>query len=166
MKHSLSRRTATFLASGDALERWSIKTLLGTYYARIARSEGGAIVDNYEVDLSRLLPPMLSSQLEPPLGLYAGLSVGAVIDNTIGFAPLMVEETNIVGGLQVRLKGLDFYFIVDERAATSSILRDHPFYRPALIDIDGPNRTGRLALTWENHRLRGKRLAISLGRQM
>jgi hypothetical protein len=165
-KDSVSERTAIFVASGDALERWAIKTLLGLVSAGVASAEREPMLKRFKIDFAAMADVMFGRRThEPPLGLYVSKRVGEVVGNKVAFAPIYAPELNQITGLKMYMRGVEFDAVLDARGLNDGSLIGNPNYRPGIIDFDGPQRTGRIVLSWAKHRLKGRQFGIALARE-
>lgn len=166
-KDSISERTHVFVASGDALERWAIKTLLGLIASGTASAEGKAMGHDYEVDAAGMAPVLFGhTTFAAPLGLYVSKRVGEVVGDRVRFAPLYSPELKRASGLKIYMRGVEFDVLLDVRGADPSELANSPDYRPGIVDFAGPERTGRLIVSWSTYRLKGRRFEIAMMREL
>jgi hypothetical protein len=157
-KMSLTERTGYFLGSGDALERWSIKVLLGTYFGRIATSDGEAIKTGHSLDLERWAALMFGEIIPSPLGLYAESHLGAVAKRDFGFAALTEPNRRVVAGLQMMTRGLSADFMLSDIGG----LPHNKTYRPFMCEYNGPKRSARVVLTWRTAQAPPKKVSMRL----
>ena len=160
-RNSLSRRPAFFLASGDALELWGIKTLLGFFAAKIARSEGTVLADHFVLDYDTACRALSGFGLKQPLGMYVHHEGGKVIHG-IGVSPLTSPRDNTVAGLRVSMLGVQFDFILDRRGGNPQFFEERKFFRPWVLDLNGPRRTARIILTWASQRKTAVRVSVDI----
>lgn len=162
---SLSRKPRFFLVSGDGLERWAMKTLLGMYYGGIAAMDGVQMRNNVPFNDGFAIQSILGAPLATPLGTYLPLDVGQPLLNRIGLAILTGKSTGNVVGLRVMMRALAFDFIADDlREATAHNLRNPRLHRPTLIDVGGDLRTSRLYLSWGRDVRQINRVQLGVGR--
>ena len=161
-KKSMLKKTAYFLVSGDAMECWGVKTLLGIYHSRIASTEGKCLADYYTFDEKTAVDALSDRMLSQPLGMFVCHQQDEVIEDTIGVSPLTNAKTHRLTGIRVAMVGICFDFLIDTEGANPQFFEERTFYRPQLIDINGPKRTSRLILSWPNAGTRGKRISISI----
>lgn len=163
-KKSLARRPAFFLVSGDALELWGIKTLLGFFTAKIARAKKAkkaALAEGFELDYDTACRALSGFGLNSPLGMYMAHE-GAKVEHGIEVKPLIPHREKVMCGLNVNMSGVPFDFILDRRGVNPQFFEERKHFRPWLLDLNGPRRTARIVLTWASQRKSGVRVNISV----
>lgn len=163
-KKSLARRTAFYFVSGDAFELWGVKTLLGLFTAKIASSEKSALAKDNEIDFETACRALSGSGLIPPLGLYVH-NEGESVKHGIGVSPLSNHDEKIVGGLRVNMLGVVFDFMIDTRGSNLQFFIEREFYRPWVLDLNGPRRTARIIFTWGTQRKTAKRVSLDIAKK-
>lgn len=163
-KKSLARQTEFFLVSGDALELWGIKTLLGLFTAKIASAKKVALAQNFEIDYETACRALSGFGLNSPLGMYIHHEGEKVILG-IGVSPLTSHREKVMGGLRVNLLGVNFDFILDRRGANPQFFEERKFFRPWILDLNGSRRTARIVFTWTSHRKTAVRVSVDVKKQ-
>jgi hypothetical protein len=162
-KRSLSRKPLFRIASGEALELWALKTLMGLLHANVARTEGEPTAKFYSLDEHIILTALTGGGLPQGCGLYVGQD-SDVLDQSIGVAPITEMRDRQVAGLRVSFMGIVFDVLLDPDAASYFGGANQPKFQPIAIDINGPERTGRIILTWMNRRTTGSRVGMQVRR--
>ncbi|HEV2815997.1 MAG TPA: hypothetical protein VGW40_02055 [Allosphingosinicella sp.] len=150
-RRSLSTKTLYRIASGDALELWGLKTLMGLLEANVARTEGESTARGYSIDDAVVVQALSGGGLPRGYGLYIGHD-SDLLHDTIGFAPLTHFEERRVAGLRVSFLGIVLDFMIDPGTAAAILQANDPHYRPTILDFEGRRRTGRLILTRADQR--------------
>ncbi|THD35081.1 MAG: hypothetical protein E7773_11510 [Sphingomonas sp.] len=145
-RRSLSRKTLHSIISGEALELWAIKTLMGLLKADVARTDGRSTADAFTVDDALVADVLTAGRLPPGCGLYVGQD-SDLLHDTIGFAPITHQAGGRVSGLRVSFLGIVLDFLFDPQVAQALALRDDPHFQPSIIDLDGGVRRARIILT-------------------
>jgi len=135
------------LISGEALERWAFKTLLGLYHSKNARSDGKPMLKNVPIDQEALQKAVLGGAVDFPCGLYVRPETENDFSEHAHFTPLLSNEPEVVGGLRVTMRGFVFDFLIDP-ALARTMYEDDRCYRPMLVDLECKNRRSRIVLTW------------------
>lgn len=163
-KKSLARQPKFFLVSGDALELWGIKTLLGLYSAKVARSKGKVLAADYEVDVVTALKALSGGGVLKPLGLYIHPSTGEAIRHGIGVAPLTANDEKVLSGLRMNMTGITLDFILDQRGGNPRFFEEGQFYRPWILDLNGPERCARIIFTWAARTQKATRVSLDISK--
>ena len=139
-KESLSTKTLCRIVSGEAFERWGLKTLMGLLAANVARTDGASTANNFSIPEALIVEALTTGRLPPGYGLYVGHE-SDMLHDTIGFAPLTHMEDQRVAGLRCTFLGIVMDFILDPGAASGIVAENDPHFRPAVMDFDGAKRT-------------------------
>ncbi len=165
-KRSVSNRSKNFLVSGDAIELWSLKAMLGLRHAKIARTAGATTAGTYHFSNATTHKVFLGSGFEKPLGLYIGEQAGGLADDQLGLAPLFDKETHDLFGLIVKASGILFQFIFEKpRLNIDHLHSKFPFYRPGVIDLNGRKRNSRILITWKSQTIQVRQVEIKIGQR-
>ncbi|MER8809230.1 hypothetical protein [Mesorhizobium australicum] len=147
-KRSLSTKTSFFLSSGEALESWAFKTLLGLYHGGISQAEGRRLVDRVSLDEATPIRALSGQRLKAPLGTYVQRNVGATFGDYLRCAPLISKASGVLAGLRLDLRAVTFDFLIDEPEAAFYFRENANFHRPTVLDLVGRQRTSRFFLSW------------------
>jgi len=162
-KKSISGQSKYFMASGDALELWALKTMVGLFYAKIAQSKGVTMLGNYNFDHKILENAFYGIGIAEPKGVYVKERLGDLINVDLEFCPLSVVNPHTICGIKFGVSGFEFEFLFDVRYARQEFFNESlSRYRPWILDLAGKKRTSRIILTWEKQREGGKRLNLNL----
>jgi hypothetical protein len=164
-KRSLARAPRYYLVSGDALQLWGIKTLMGLFSAKVASAEGKVLTADYEVDIKMARKALSGEGLPRPLGLYIHPSSGDPIGHEIGLSPLTAIEEKVLAGIRVNMAGITLDFILDKRGGNPVFFKEASFYKPWILDLNGKNRTARIVLTWAARMKTATRVSMDIARR-
>ncbi len=144
-RKSLSRKTLYRIVSGEALELWGAKTLMGLLKANIARTDGESTADAFQIDEPAMARILTVGRMPPGCGLYLSQD-SDLLHDTIGFAPITHQQGR-VSGLRVSFMGIVMDFLVDPMVASILSQGQDPHFRPSVIDLEGLQRRARIILT-------------------
>jgi hypothetical protein len=155
-------KSTYFLYSGDALEKWATKTLLGLFYAGILSIDGEAAKRKLILEDKSIIGSIFGRLLGQPCGLRIAVNVGDLLGKSIGIAPLHSPVEGTLNGLLFSMHGMQFQLLTDSRGGSPEYLGETRYYRPWVIDLEGVSNTSRIILTWENQRYSGARVAFGI----
>lgn len=164
-KLDADNRSRFYLISGDGLERWALKTLLGVFFAKIAAIESKPIVKSHSVVVEPLVGRLFSDDtLAPPNGLYIHAAVGDEIRADFKFAPITpMNGAPKLSGLRLVFSGLTIDLFVDFSGTGPAQRNLAPYYRPTVIDLNHPLRTSRIIATWKERGQTARGVALETG---
>lgn len=145
-RKSLSRRTAHYLISGEALELWAMKTMAGLAVSGIDFMLGEHRVRDYLVPMDAIISTLTSRR---PVSRVM-MSIPAQLDRhepalgrrAVSIGPMLDPDDKRVKGLLVRMHGLTLDFGFDFEP------EDGAMVRPDIIDFHGPRRSARAYVGW------------------
>ncbi|MEP9386894.1 hypothetical protein [Mesorhizobium sp. KR9-304] len=147
-KKSLSTKTAYFFASGEALERWAIKSLFAFYHGGLAWADGKRLRDGVRFDETLARRAILEELLSAPLGTYVHPNIGTDFSRQVQWAPLLSNGTGALAGVRVQLLGITFDVLVETAEAAFHNKSNAHLHRPTVLDLVGRTRTSRIFLSW------------------
>lgn len=165
-RRSLSRRTAFYITSGEALELWAMKTLAGLYASGIEFRTQDHRFRDFEPPMARIVAELSADRPRSLMTLGLPLAQDAheerVGRRAVSIGPIIDDEAGQLTGLLVRLHGIALYFHIDLHVTG----RDDgiQILRPDMIDLIGPERTSRLYLSWLEAGAQGQIVKIRIGR--
>ncbi len=150
VQHAPASKPTATIFSGETLERWMLKTLLGAFYGKHAAKRGQPALGTSELNLDHAQRALLNNCWEPEAGLYIHAQSSAVISaqRGVAMAPLYHKTTDNVVGLQLNFAGLDFSVAFD---ASQLGRRDDLAgwsHRPSELRFQIHGREHVLFLTW------------------
>jgi len=162
-KDSLSTRSEFFLISGDALEFWSVKTLVGMYKASIVAKDGAVLAKTHRFEDGPALASLQGVPLQFPLGLHL-FPTTVVVDSKLKFqfAPLSSDEFGLYAGLRIATWGVHLDCLVEHRGLNPEFLSGPGNHRPWLIDLVGHKRTSRIVMSWAGNRTTATRIEVQV----
>ena len=144
---SLSRRTKWHLVSGEALELWCIKTLLGLFFSTVASNQGESLIHKYTIDVHGFVEAIRTRHFLPGCGLYGRRSAGDYT-GLLSWAPLSVERVARVIGVRMRMCAVEFEVFLDPvNVDFEEVLKEATFRPWNLIFTDG-KRKHVIVLSW------------------
>jgi len=144
-----------FIASGEALELWTLKTLYGIYFAKIAATESRQrLIESHEINLELLDRAIQRDPLPENCGMWVRPPTMGKIPSYVQVAPLTfasVAEQRIVG-IRARVFLIEVDTIIDPVGVgfVDRANKRHCF-RPWLLKFSNNWRTHRLLLTWQGN---------------
>jgi hypothetical protein len=161
-KLAADNRSRHYLISGDGLERWALKTLLGLYHAKIVAFSAQPVQATHSLDVAACVAALFDDKLlPPPLGLYVHFSNESTVQDHIQFAPLAPDNgAALLSGLHFNMMGLMFDLVVDVTGAEETFAKRQGFFRPTIIDIDTELRVSRIVATWPDRTPNLRRIAV------
>jgi hypothetical protein len=144
---SLSRRTTWHLVSGEALELWCIKTLLGLFFSTVASKEGESLKHTYTVDVQSFAEAIRERKLRPGCGLYGRLVAGE-FKRHLSWTPLSVDDAKRVIGIRMGMCAVEFEVFLDPFNVNLDAVRKEANFRPWNLIFSDGNRRHIVVLSW------------------
>jgi hypothetical protein len=146
-KKSLSRRKRYYLVSGEDLEMWAAKALLGLFHSQ----PRDTVLAGYTVDFTIVETLIKTSRLPSGCGLYLNRQLGTrrvhrMKEITIGTITNPVERTLI--GITIDIVGVLFDFFLESRGINFQHETKGKLYRPSNITFAGRGRSHVIFFTW------------------
>lgn len=165
-KADADNRSRFYLISGDGLERWALKTLLGVYFANIAAIASNPVAKTHSVDAEHLVAGLFADEmLPPPCGLYIHATPGDELRPDFKIAPLTpISGAAQLTGLRLVFSGLTLDLVVDFGGTGVAQVNMAPYFRPTVIDLNHPLRTARIVATWRDRGPNVRRVGVEIGR--
>lgn len=136
-----------FLVSGDAIELWATKMLLGLYHAKIASHQREILRNRYSVDIELFCSALANPGMTAPTGLYVVAGTGK-FEGEFHVSPLSISDDERVIGIQFRFGLVTMDCVLDPRDVNFTYLKEHYFYRPSAIHINSKNRGATILMSW------------------
>jgi hypothetical protein len=148
-RRSLSRRPTVKYLSGETFERWMLKVFCGAFFSKIASANRERIINTHVMDDGALFAALLANQWQLGCGLYIQPGGHILPENKISMAPLRVEGSNLVVGVQMNFRGLKVCSIFDSQYLSLDILRQQGWmHRVSRLRFDIQQRSHIVVLTW------------------
>lgn len=147
-----------FLVSGQAIERWAIKVLLGLFHSGIARAQREKLIDSYTYDAVDMIRMLLNGDIPGPAGLYVRSERGGFLGSGTGFGIAALTDGTIVKGIRLIFEGLEFDVVTDGKNLPLGYLASQ--HRPTQIELVGTG-TSQVIFTW-SHTVSGPTITLTL----
>jgi hypothetical protein len=94
-----------YLVSGEIIEYWMIKVLLGIYFSKNAGDPDGPAIYKYLLDMNRVLDALYKQSWGKRCGLYVACPPGTEIKNTLSFEVMLLYGLlkNMAYGARIRI---------------------------------------------------------------
>jgi hypothetical protein len=165
-RQSLSRRSAFYMTSGEAIELWAMKTLAGLYASGIEFRMPDHRFRDFEPPMARIVAALSAARPRSVMTLGVPLAQDAHEERlgrrAVSVGPIIDDVACRLTGLLIRLHGIALHFHIDFDSA--GIDDPATIYRPDMIDLIGPCRTSRIYLSWPKPNAQGQIVQIRIGR--
>ena len=140
-----------YFASGQALELWNLKTLMGLFHSKSASTDGGLrlISSGYEIDVHAFEHALRDKCLSKYAGTHFKNRIGK-IERYFSAAPLTWTQGDEkwVVGIRMDVFLLQMDTILDPRGLQISEQSMKSNFRPWLLSFSNRWRTHHLVLSW------------------
>jgi len=139
-----------YLLSGEILECWMLKVLLGVHFSKNAFGPEGATIDNFGLNMERVSKALYEQSWHERCGLYIALPPGETT-TSLSFEVMVLAglSKNAVYGARIRIYGMEFYILLDDLDGNTVIPNpEMVILRPSNITHQCRLRTHRIVLTW------------------
>jgi hypothetical protein len=148
-QRSLSRKKKCYLVSGDDLEMWATKALLGLFHSQ---PKDTALAE-YGISQNVVENSILAARLPMACGIYLNTRLGTRWvhhENEITVGTITLKEKMRLIGLVIDIGGVSFDFLMDPLGVNIS-QRSGKLYRPAHLMFEGRGRARVIFLSWSSH---------------
>jgi hypothetical protein len=148
-QRSLSRKKKCYLVSGDDLEMWATKALLGMFHSQ----PRDTVLSEYTIDHSIVENSIRSARLPRACGVYLNARLGTRRvhhENEITVGTITLKEEMRLIGLVIDIGGVSFDFLMDPLGVNSLREREAKLYRPAHLMFEGRGRAHVIFLCWSS----------------
>jgi hypothetical protein len=112
-RRTLSRRAIWHLFSGEELELWLLKTVLGFFHANVLSQNGRKIAEAQEIMNPAIEAAYRTGYLADPCGMYVQKNATTLVQRRVlDFTSLSDERSERVVGCQLRIGGITTRFII------------------------------------------------------
>ena len=142
-----------FLASGEALELWSLKTLFGLFHAKIATQGGIRLIETHTLDTEQFVYALRHRFLPAPCGLYLQAAKGGIIEDVhenVSVSPMGSEDGKRIIGVTVGLNRLNFHVVLNSGGIDFGLMRQQALYHPWQLLFRNRFRQHMLVMTWRD----------------
>jgi hypothetical protein len=146
-RRTLPGRVRFYLVSGEDLEMWAFKTLLGVLYSQ---SQDSPLAE-YEVDNAIVTAMVRTGHLPSGCGLYLNGTAGVNRDHTsheLTIRPINHNKEKRLIGLELIMAGMPFHFFLDPYGVNFEYERVHKLYRPSPLIFDNGKESHNVFLSW------------------
>jgi hypothetical protein len=145
---TLSRKPQWFLASGEELELWLVKTAFGLYESECFAHKNGNSPERLPINPT-ILRAFQGARIPKPCGLYlmaTGDEQWAKRD-AIDVSPMFSQRDKRMVGMSLAFMGLTFLILLDPRIAYPDPSGTYTF-RPSAVQFRNAKRSHTIVLTW------------------
>jgi hypothetical protein len=154
-RRTLSRKSMWHLFSGEELELWLLKTILGFFHANVLSQHGRKIAEVQEIMNPTIETAFSTGHLAEPCGMYVQKNATTLVQRgVLDFMSLSDERGERVVGCRLTVLGLTMTLFTDPKMSNRDLFtRDHS-YRPDYLFYQGERRRHSIVLTWPPRRSR------------
>ena len=136
-----------YLFSGEDLEIWACKTLLGLLYSQPQNSS----LREYNVNHDIIAAIARTGRLPQGHGIYVNGRTGlnqVHKSHEFTIRPITHERQKRLIGLELVMAGLPIHFFLDSLGVNFEYERTHKIYRPSFLRFQNGNRAHSILLSW------------------
>jgi len=140
-----------YLVSGEILECWTLKVLLGMFFSNnVVGPDGRPLIKTFPVDMCRAIRALYEASWDEKCGLYLATLTGEQInlDLSLGVQALCGLSKNRTYGAVIGIYGLSFNIAIDNLDGHLVIETETANYHPGFITFERGARKHRIVLTW------------------
>jgi hypothetical protein len=139
-----------YLVSGEILESWMLKVLLGMFFSKNAVGPDGAVIETFPIDMDRAIRALYEASWDDKCGLYLAALAGEQINLDLSFGARVWcgLSKNKTYGAVIEIYGLSFIIAIDNLDGHLDIETETANYHPAFITFERGARKHRIVLTW------------------
>jgi hypothetical protein len=144
---SLSCKNKYYVVSGDDLEMWATKALLGIFHSQPQNTE----LAKYTINRNVVEDMIRSAQLPRMCGIYLNARLGTPRvhhENEITVGTITLKEEMRLIGLIIEMGGVSFDFLMDPLGINTLGEMETKLYRPAHLMFEGKRRAHVIFLSW------------------
>jgi hypothetical protein len=148
-RRTLSRRSIWHLFSGEELELWLLKTILGFFHAGVLSKDGRKIREVQKIMNPAIEAAYRTGRLVEPCGMYVLKSGSASAQRgVLEFAALSDEGDERVVGCGLVMLGVRATFFTDANIVNQDLFTVNHSYRPDYLFYQNERRHHSIVLTW------------------
>ena len=142
---------SNYLLSGEMLESWMLKVLVGVYFSKNAADPEGPSISRFPLDMQRALKALYDRNWGQRCGLYIVCVPGSQVKSALSLEVMLRcgLSKNMVYGARIVIHGLEFFIIVDDLDGNVLIEEANVVYRPSNLTFENGHQKHRIVLTWE-----------------
>jgi hypothetical protein len=154
-RRTLSRKPIWHLFSGEELELWLLKTILGFFHAGVLTKGGKKIRDVQTIMNPAIEAAYRTGRLEEPCGIYVLKDVTlAAQRGRLEFESLSDERDARIVGCRFSMMGLVMTLFTDPNMLNRHLLTVNHSYRPDYLFFRNSRRHHSVVLTWPTRQSR------------
>jgi len=146
---SLSRKKKFYVVSGDDLEMWATKALLGLFHSQPKNTE----LAEYTINRAVVEDSIRTARLPKSCGIYLNARLGTRRvhhENEITVGTITLKEESRLIGLVIDIGGVSFDFLMDSLGVNTLRQGETKLYRPAHLMFEGLRRAHVIFLCWSS----------------
>jgi hypothetical protein len=146
---SLSRKKKFYVVSGDDLEMWATKALLGLFHSQPKNTE----LAEYIINPTVVEDAIRMARLPKSCGIYLNARLGTPRvhhENEITVGTITLKEERRLIGLVIDIGGVSFDFLMDPLGVNTLRQGETKLYRPAHLMFEGRGRAHVIFLCWSS----------------
>jgi len=147
-QRSLSRKKKFYLVSGDDLEMWATKALLGLFHSQ----PKDTTLAEYSIDRSVVEKLIRTARLPKGCGIYLNARLGTRRvhnENEITVGTITLKDEMRLIGLVIDIGSVSVDFLMDPFGVTS-LQRSKKLYRPAHLMFEGRGKAHVIFICWSS----------------
>ena len=144
-----SRRSIWHLFSGEELELWLLKTILGFFHAGVLSKDGRKIGKVQKIMNPAIDAAYCTGRLPEPCGMYV-LKNGPALARrgVLEFVSLSDQHDGRIMGCGLTILGLTTTFFTDANIVNRNLFTANHSYRPDYLFYQNERRHHSIVLTW------------------
>jgi len=144
-----SRRSIWHLFSGEELELWLLKTILGFFHAGVLSKDGRKIGKVQKIMNPAIDAAYCTGRLPEPCGMYV-LKNGPALARrgVLDFVSLSDQPDERIIGCGLTILGLTTTFFTDANIVNRNLFTANHSYRPDYLFYQNERRHHSIVLTW------------------
>jgi hypothetical protein len=148
-RQTLSRKSKWHLFSGEELELWLLKTILGFFHANVLSQHGRKIAEVQKIMNPTIETAFSTGHLAEPCGMYVQKNATALVQRgVLDFMSLSDERGERIVGCGLTIVGIATTFIMDPGMSNRELFTLDHSYRPDYLFFEGGRRRHSIVLTW------------------
>ncbi len=147
----LLRKETVLILSGEALELWMLKAACGLFFSKNASRDRKILFPDISMRQNLIADALYRGKwAHSSCGLYMKASVGEVhrTENGVGIAPLISKDMKFLYGIELIMRGLSFFFILDPEGIGFPQRITGLLHRPGQLRFSTEQCDHTLLLTW------------------
>jgi hypothetical protein len=149
-RRTLSRKPIWHLFSGEELELWLLKTILGFFHADVLSKNGERLTATQTIMNDTIRAAYTVGHLPEPCGMYVMKDAKVLAQlGSLEFSSLSEETDQRVVGCRLTMMGLVVTLFTDPHMRNRHLFTVNHSYRPDYLFYRNPRRRHSVVLTWQ-----------------